>query len=247
MTQAQTKDALLDGRVRIAQPVAGYRAAIDPVVLAAAIPDRGGLDILDVGCGDGAATLCLAWRLRHARVHGLDLRADAIERLEGSVAANAFAARVTGRVHDIAAGPPDELRDRFDWVVSNPPYLPAARADQRGPGNARGVETVETVPLLDWLDFMLACTADGGHVLLVHRADRIDELLAGLARKTGDVLVAPLWPHAGVPAKRVIIRARKNAKGPATLHPGLVLHDDGGEFTPPARAILFDGQPFDLS
>ena len=33
-----SKDSLLEGRVRLRQPLAGYRAAIDPVFLAAAVP-----------------------------------------------------------------------------------------------------------------------------------------------------------------------------------------------------------------
>ena len=39
-----TEDALLGGRVVLRQPAAGYRAAIDPVLLAAAVPARGGPD-----------------------------------------------------------------------------------------------------------------------------------------------------------------------------------------------------------
>ena len=40
---ATTADTLLGGRVRFAQPASGYRAAIDPVLLAAAIaPERAG-------------------------------------------------------------------------------------------------------------------------------------------------------------------------------------------------------------
>ncbi|MBF0374243.1 MAG: methyltransferase, partial [Alphaproteobacteria bacterium] len=50
-----TDDTLLDGRVRLRQPTHGYRAAIDPVFLAAAVPAGAGQRVLDAGCGAGAA------------------------------------------------------------------------------------------------------------------------------------------------------------------------------------------------
>ena len=53
-----TEDAFLDGRVRLLQPRKGYRAATDPVLLAAAVAAKPGDKVLDIGCGAGAA---LSW------------------------------------------------------------------------------------------------------------------------------------------------------------------------------------------
>ncbi len=72
--EAVTEDALLDGRVRLRQPVAGYRAATDPVLLAAACPARAGESALDLGCGAGAAALCLAARVAGMDLHGLEVQ-----------------------------------------------------------------------------------------------------------------------------------------------------------------------------
>ncbi|MHC4448298.1 MAG: methyltransferase, partial [Planctomycetota bacterium] len=69
-----TRDTLLDGRVRLRQPARGYRAAIDPVLLAAAVPTWGGERILDLGCGVGAAALCLLARVPDVEVTGLELQ-----------------------------------------------------------------------------------------------------------------------------------------------------------------------------
>ena len=62
MTIPTTDDTLLDGAVIFRQPAEGYRAAIDPVFLAAAVPDSVRGRVLDLGCGAGAAMLCLARR-----------------------------------------------------------------------------------------------------------------------------------------------------------------------------------------
>src|SRR3546814_8190614 len=48
---AITEDAFLGGRVKLRQPEVGYRAAIDPVLLAAAVPAVAGERVADLGCG----------------------------------------------------------------------------------------------------------------------------------------------------------------------------------------------------
>ena len=50
-----TEDRLLGGRVVMRQPASGYRAATDPVLLAACVAARPGMRVLDAGCGAGAA------------------------------------------------------------------------------------------------------------------------------------------------------------------------------------------------
>ena len=53
-----TDDGFLDGRLRILQPKAGYRAATDPVLLAAFAPAEPGQSVVELGCGTGVASLC---------------------------------------------------------------------------------------------------------------------------------------------------------------------------------------------
>ena len=68
-----TSDTLLGGKVALQQPAAGYRVAIDPVLLAAAVPASDGERALDVGCGVGAGALCLAKRVTGLHVTGIEV------------------------------------------------------------------------------------------------------------------------------------------------------------------------------
>lgn len=46
-----THDAFLGGRLRVWQPKSGFRAGVDAVLLAAAVPIRGGQSALELGPG----------------------------------------------------------------------------------------------------------------------------------------------------------------------------------------------------
>jgi tRNA1(Val) A37 N6-methylase TrmN6 len=74
---------------------------------------------------------------------------------------------------------------------------------------------------------------------MIHRAERLDRLLAALEGRLGEVCVYPVRPRAEAPAHRVLVRARKGSRAPLRLLPGLELHDDSGaKFTPEAEAIF---------
>ena len=66
-------DYLLGGSVVLKQPVDGYRAAVDAVLLAASVSINSRRDekILDVGAAVGSAGLCVARRLEAARGTGV--------------------------------------------------------------------------------------------------------------------------------------------------------------------------------
>ena len=61
-----SEDAVLGGRLRLRQPLAGHRVGHDAILLAAATEGSAGEHAVDLGAGVGAAGLALA-----ARVAGL--------------------------------------------------------------------------------------------------------------------------------------------------------------------------------
>ena len=243
-----SEDRLLGGRVSLRQPRSGFRAAIDAVLLAAAVPARDGEVVLDIGSGSGAASLCLAARVIGVRVSGLEADAELVELAAANAVASGLAGRVTMIAGNLRAPPPALRPGTFDHVMANPPHLASGHA-RASPDPRRAAAMIESsTSLADWLAAAAAMVRSRGTVTLVHRADRLDAVLSAMAGGWGDIRIYPLWPGAaGRPAQRIIVDARKGARGPLTLLPGLVLHEADGRYTEAAEAILRDGAALTLA
>ena len=238
MERTVTEDALLGGRIRILQPARGYRVAVDAVLLAAAVDAAPDARILDLGAGVGAVGLCLAARLPGCTIVGIELQAALADLAERSAALNGMSARVRTVVHDLARPLPAELGP-FDHVVSNPPYLAAAVADP-SPDRSKALATVESsADLAQWLTVATDALKPAGSLLLIHRSDRLEEIIDRLSRLGwSDVAVKPLQP-----AARVLLRARRAVAPRRHDAVPLKLHQPDGRYTDQAEAILRHAAP----
>ncbi|HXF90978.1 MAG TPA: methyltransferase [Candidatus Nitrosotenuis sp.] len=236
-----SEDSLLGGRVIIRQPIQGYRIAIDPILLAASIPALPGETVLDVGAGVGAAALCLASRVTDCKVIGLEVQRSAVRLAAENVTLNNMRERVEIHYGDLLTPPPRLAAGTFAHVMTNPPYLEASRV-QKSAIEGKAISNVEHhVTLEQWAKFCLLMVRPKGTITFIHRADRLDALLAYFHGKLGDIVIFPLWPGEGRPAKRVLIRGRKSSQGSLTLAPGLVLHHGEGKYSLQAEDILRNG------
>jgi tRNA1(Val) A37 N6-methylase TrmN6 len=240
-----SEDRLLGGRVVLRQPVEGYRVAIDPVLLAAAVPAGPQDTVLDVGSGVGAASLCLAARVAGCRITGLEKQRDLVRLAADNAALNDVAGRVAAIAGDLLSPPPRLAPGSYDHVMANPPFLDPAKATL--PRGVKAISNAEgEADLAAWVRFSLAMVRPKGMLTFVHRADRIEALLAQLNGRAGEIVLFPLWAGPGKSAKRVLVRARKDVAAPTRIAPGLVLHEADGRYTRAAEALLRDAAALEL-
>lgn len=233
-----THDAFLGGRLRLWQPCKGYRAGVDPVLLAASVHAQSGQSVLDLGCGAGAAALCLGARIEGLELVGVEKQASYAE-----------LARKNGLSvhHAVIEDLPADIRQRmFDHVLCNPPYYDR-RTGHKAKDSGRETAFGEDTPLAVWLETAARRLKPKGYLHLILHAERLPMLLAA-ARGLGSIEILPLASRQGRPADRIILRARKEGRAPFRLHAPLVLHSgsthesDTADYTPDVAAALRDGK-----
>ena len=200
--------------------------------------------MLELGCGAGAAALCLAARVAGLDLHGLELQPAYAELARRNAAENGLSLEV--HEGDLRRMPPPLRRLAFDHVLANPPFHPGvgaarprSRPRPRPPrgGAARRLDRRRPPP---------ACVPAAGWSL-IHRAARLGEILAALAGRAGGDRGPPRRLRAPASRPRACSCGRsKGSKAPLTLwfpltfHRGSSHEADGESYTAEAQRLLRD-------
>lgn len=249
MSEALTCDEFLGGRLRLWQPREGYRAGVDPVLLAAAIPAQAGQDALELGCGAGAAILCLGARVVGLNLTGVELQPDYAALARRNAEANQLALEVIDA--DLRALPADLRQRQWHHVLMNPPYFDREASTASADGG-RDTALGGNTPLADWIDVAARRLRSKGTLTIIQRIERLPEALAACEGRIGSIFVQPLAPRESRAPKLFLLQARKGGRAAFHLAPPLVLHagpthvKDRDDYTAEARAILRDGKPLPL-
>jgi tRNA1(Val) A37 N6-methylase TrmN6 len=229
---------LLGGRVRYAQPMAGYRTGIEPVVLAACVPARPGERVLEFGTGAGAGLLCLAARV--PGVHGVGVERDAgqAELARANFAGNGFGSLAVAEA-EVAAWRPDGV---FDHAFANPPWHDPAGTPS--PDTLRAASKRACAGLLEgWATAMGKALRPRGTVTLIVPAGSLGAAVEALgAAGCREIRLLPLWPKQGTPAKIIVLQGVAQGHGACRVAAGLVLHNADGAYTAAADAVLRRGE-----
>jgi tRNA1(Val) A37 N6-methylase TrmN6 len=246
-----TEDGFLGGRLKLLQPEKGFRAGIDSVFLAAAVPCAPGETVYEAGIGAGVAALCLLARNPGIQMTGIELGARYALLCEENARRNGFEASLKVIRADLR----DALRrdaiampapGSFSHAMANPPFHEEGKSTPspnllKAQAHAFGPADLEL-----WVKVLHSMVQMRGTVTLVYKAEALGKLLDVMEERFGDIRVAPLHPRLGAPATRVIVQGIKGSKAPLQLLQGMVLHEASGRFTPEAEAVLRDGAPWRL-
>lgn len=196
--------------------------------------------VCDLGAGMGLLGLLLLARQPTICVTDVDIDPAACALAEKSFAANGLDGHrvLCGDLRDRAALP---TAGSFDMVVSNPPYFDVTRgavaAGQRGSARAEVCCTLEDV--CGAAAYLLR---SGGQFCLVHRAERLAEVMALTTRlrlEPKELQLVQKRPD--TPPRLALLRCRKDGGAGLTIRPPLVTQDErGGESPALARCYFRD-------
>ena len=246
-----TEDGFLNGRLRILQPEKGFRAGIDSVFLAAAIPCAAGETVYEAGIGTGMAALCVVARNPDVHLTGIEIAARYALLCEENAKRNGLANNIRVIHADVKEALRRDLASMpqhgtFSHAFANPPYFEDGKGTPspnllKAQAHSFGPDDLDL-----WVKVLHTMVTLRGTVTIVHRADSLGKLLQVMEDRFGDIRIAPLYAREGTAASRIIVQGVKGSKAPMQLLPGLVLHDQNSQFTPEAEAILRDGMAWRL-
>ncbi len=230
---------LLGGSLKLEAAETGYRGGIDPILLASLAKGQG--KIMDLGCGIGTAGLAVATRCPEIELSLLDISSRNIDFTKRNAEKNNISCTFyTETVKNKTALP----ANHFDEVIVNPPYFESGAyyEDEKSRKSLSNHEGESQTTLNEWLDCANYLLHAKGILTLIHRCERLDDIIAHLkAIKFGAITLIPLWPRKETPAKLILIQAQKGSKKSLCLHSGLILHEEGKQYTQETQDILYKG------
>ena len=243
MSDTLTQDAFLGGRMALWQPRNGYRAGVDPILLAASVPALPGQRVLDLGCGAGAAILALGRRVEGLDLTGVELQEQYVALAARNAEDNAIPLRVV--TADLSRLPAELRQEQFDHVIANPPYYrDAAHTAARDAGRATALGGATALDL--WVDAAARRLKPKGIFSLIQRVERLPELLTACTGRLGSIEVLPIAAREGRAPGLILLRAKKGGRADFRLHAPMILHagaahtGDGDDYLPEIRAVLRD-------
>jgi tRNA1Val (adenine37-N6)-methyltransferase len=235
----ETLDALFDGRLLIAQGIAGYRFSIDALMLAHFVAVRSGDRIVDLGSGNGVIAMVLGYFHPAAHIVGVELQSSMIARARRSIRGNCLAGRVQMVQEDVRRFGRLQSSGAFDVAVCNPPYRRAASGRMSAGEERRLARHELNGGLADFVAAASCLVKEKGRVALVHLAARSVDVMTAM-RQNGiePKRVRMVHSRPGAAASLLLAEGVKGGKAGLTVHSPLILYRSSKQYTAEAAALI---------
>ncbi len=235
-------DQLKSQGIQIIQSKSVFAFSLDAVLLADFAEVGPKSRVVDLAAGNGAVGLFVAPKTDED-VTLVELQPRLADMAQRSAVLNDLDNRVHVLNIDLADTWQYVEKDSVDVVTCNPPYFKVRPGDVQNPNEALALARHE---LTTNFDMVAAITSGllktGGKTFIVHRPDRLEELLHTLrVHDLAPKRIRFVHPKAGREANMVLIEARRSGKPDGIrILPPVVVYDDNGEYTSEVAALLHD-------
>ena len=218
---------------KVLQKTQGFRFSIDAVLLSRFIepkikkPQR----LLDLGTGSGIMPILLASRYANLQIDGIELQPAIADMATRSVQYNHMESQIHIHQHDLTQLP-RSFEQKYDWVISNPPFFRVG-SGQQNPDPQIALARHEIATTLDQLlKCATSCLKDLGHFAVIHRAERLPELLS-LCRshRLAPLRLRTIHPTLDQPANLILFEAVKNGRNDISILPPLAIYKNEPRIT----------------
>ena len=214
-------------------PPGGFPLSTDSMVLAHFIKLPRSARILDLGSGCGTLGVLLCARDPDCTVTGFELTEQSHRAAQENIRANGLQSRMESICADLRQIPEVLPQGSFSLCVSNPPYFSGGPVSHRTPLARRedGCTLAELLKSAAW------ALKYGGDLYLVHRPERLGEIIAQAAPFRLEAKRLGLLRHAeGQRPSLILLQLRKGGK-PGLSWEEITLYDKSGIPTEEYRAI----------
>ena len=189
--------------------------------------------VLDLGSGCGTLGLLLCSREEGCRVTGIELDPCAHAAAEENIRRNGLGHRMESICADLRTVPERFAPGSFSCCISNPPYFSGGPASRTLP-LARREDACTPEELMGSAAWALKF---GGDLFLVHKPERLAELIATAGRFRLEAKRLCLLRHRpDASVNLILLQFRKGAK-PGLLWEEITLHNADGTPTPVYKEI----------
>lgn len=225
------KQELFAGRLTYVPGQGAFPLSTDSMVLGSFVRLPRQASVADLGSGSGVLGLLLCGKHPDCTVTGLEISPEAHDAALANIARNSLDVRLMSSLCSVKDAKARFAAGSFTTVVSNPPYFTA------GPGTSTARKELEGT-----LEDFFACAAwlvrFGGDFFLVHRPERLTDLLAlGRQYRLEPKELRFVRHNSESAPSLVLLSCRKGAKSGLKLLPDLVLHHPDGSPTDEYRSI----------
>ncbi len=236
-------DLLSDGSLKIIQHPQKFNFSLDSVLVADfATIKKTTKKVADLGTGNGAIALYLSTKLPSgAKVDAVELQSEIVDMAKRNVKLNNLEDLINVHQMDMKDAPKNLGYEKYDLVVCNPPFF---KVDKESNLNKNDYLTIARHEVMVNIEQVVNTAKGllkyGGVFTLVHRPDRIDEILHALfSQKMSVRKIRFVHPKVGKPANIVLIEAKKetNTGGVKVLEPLYAFDEKTNQYSQEVKKI----------
>ena len=228
-----TIDEILNGKIKLFQPVNGPRVNLDTILLASWVKFRNGHNnFIELGCAAGAISILLALKNFKIQITGVDIQNDLIELANKNLILN----NLNPSKINFMTG---DLRDKnflptqfYDAVIMNPPYTSKIHGRANSNLSLKTARLDENCTPEDLAITAYRILKSRGRLFTVFNSERISEFLAVMTKfNLIPKKIKFIHPKQNLNSNIFLCECIKDAGAGNVILPPMIIYNPDGTYT----------------